>query len=97
SSVEVEKVLMEHPAVLETCVVGVPDERWGESPKAFVSLREGHDAGAAEIIEFCRERMAHFKAPRDVEFGDLPKTATGKIQKFLLREREWAGHDRRIG
>ena len=77
---------MEHPAVLETCVVGVPDEQWGESPKAFVSLREGVSADATEIIAFCRDRMAHFKVPRSVEFGDLPKTATGKIQKFLLRE-----------
>ena len=97
SSVEVEKVLMEHPAVLETCVVAVPDEQWGESPKAFVSLRDGHDVEASEIIEFCRDRIAHFKVPRDVEFGELPKTATGKIQKYVLREREWAGHDRRIG
>jgi fatty-acyl-CoA synthase len=97
SSVEVEKVLMEHPAVLETCVVGIPSEQWGESPKAFISLREGQTVEASEIIEFCRDRMAHFKAPREVEFGELPKTATGKIQKFLLREREWTGHDRRIG
>jgi fatty-acyl-CoA synthase len=97
SSVEVEKILMEHPAVLETCVVGIPSEKWGESPKAFISLRAGKTVEASEIIEFCRDRMAHFKAPREVEFGDLPKTATGKIQKFLLREREWAGHERRIG
>lgn len=97
SSVEVEKVLMEHPAVLETCVVGVPDPKWGESPKAFVSLRNGVSADETEIIAFCRDRMAHFKVPRSIEFGELPKTATGKIQKYLLREREWAGHDRRIG
>ena len=97
SSVEVEKTLMEHPAVLETCVVGVPDEKWGEAPKAFVALREGHEAKGLEIIEFCRERMAHFKVPREVEFGVLPKTATGKIQKYLIREREWSGRDRRIG
>ena len=97
SSVEVEKVLMEHPSVLETCVVGVPDKQWGESPKAFISLRDGSPADASEIIAFCRDRMAHFKAPRSIEFGDLPKTATGKIQKYLLREREWTGHDRRIG
>jgi fatty-acyl-CoA synthase len=97
SSVEVEMVLMEHPAVLETCVVGVPDDQWGESPKAFVSLREGFDVEASEIIAFCRDRIAHYKAPRSVEFGELPKTATGKIQKYLLREREWAGHKKRIG
>jgi fatty-acyl-CoA synthase len=97
SSVEVEKVLMEHPAVLETCVVGVPSEQWGESPKAFISLREGFAITPEEIISFCRDRLAHFKAPQKVEFGELPKTATGKIQKFVLREREWSGHDRRIG
>ena len=97
SSVEVEMVLMEHPAVLETCVVGVPDSQWGESPKAFISLREGFELEASEIIAFCRDRIAHFKVPRSVEFGELPKTATGKIQKYLLREREWAGRNRRIG
>jgi fatty-acyl-CoA synthase len=97
SSVEVEKTLMEHPAVLETCVVGVPDKKWGEAPKAFVELRDGYGVEGQEIIEFCRERMAHFKVPREVEFGVLPKTATGKIQKYLIREREWSGHDRRIG
>ena len=89
--------MMEHPAVLETCVVAVPDQKWGESPKAFISLRNGKSADETEIIAFCRDRMAHFKVPRSIEFGDLPKTATGKIQKYLLREREWAGHDRRIG
>ncbi len=97
SSVEVERVLMEHPAVLEVCVVSAPDEVWGEAPKAFISLRAGLKATDQELIDFCRERMAHFKAPKRIEFGELPKTATGKIQKFLLREREWAGHDRRIG
>jgi fatty-acyl-CoA synthase len=97
SSVEIEKVLMEHPAVLETCVVGVPSQQWGESPKAFISLRDGFDVSPEEIILFCRARLAHFKAPQEVEFGKLPKTATGKIQKFVLREREWSGHDRRIG
>ena len=96
SSQEVERVLMEHPGVLEVSVVGVPDERWGEVPKAFVVTREGQAPTAEEIIAFCRERIAHFKAPKHVEFGDLPKTATGKIQKYVLREREWAGRDRRI-
>ena len=97
SSVEVEKMLMEHPAILEACVVGVPDEKWGEAPKAFVTLRDGYEATSTEIIDFCRERLAHFKAPREVEFGPLPKTATGKIQKYVIREQEWSGHDRRIG
>jgi fatty-acyl-CoA synthase len=96
SSQEVEKVLMEHPAVLEVCVVGVPDERWGEVPKAFVVPRPGTHADAAELIAFCRERIAHYKAPRQVEFGELPKTSTGKVQKYVLREREWQGHEKRI-
>ena len=96
SSQEVEKVIMEHPAVLETCVVGVPDAKWGEVPKAFVVKREGVQVTGEEIIAFCRERIAHFKAPKYVEFGDLPKTSTGKIQKFVLRDREWAGHGQRV-
>ena len=96
SSQEVEKVLMEHPAVLEVCVVGVPDERWGEVPKAFVVPRPGAQADAAELIAFCRERIARYKAPRYVEFGELPKTSTGKVQKYVLREREWQGREKRI-
>jgi fatty-acyl-CoA synthase len=96
SSQEVEKVIMEHPAVLEVCVVGVPDQRWGEVPKAFVVPRAGGSVTADEIIEFTRDRIAHFKAPKSVEFGDLPKTATGKIQKYILREQEWQGQERRI-
>ena len=96
SSVEVELVLMEHHAVLEACVIGAPNELWGEVPKAFVSLRRSSTVTESELIEFCRERLAHFKAPKSVTFGDLPKTATGKIQKFALREREWAGYDRQI-
>ena len=96
SSQEVEKVIMEHPAVLEVCVVGVPDLRWGEVPKAFVVPRGGGSVTADEIIDFTRERIAHFKAPKSVEFGDLPKTATGKIQKYILRDREWQGRERRI-
>jgi fatty-acyl-CoA synthase len=96
SSQEVEKAIMEHPSVMEVCIVGVPDERWGEVPKAFIVKNEGTEVSAKEIIEFCRERIAHFKAPKHVEFGELPKTATGKIQKFVLRDKEWAGHDRRI-
>ena len=96
SSQEVEKVIMEHPAVLEVCVVGVPDDRWGEVPKAFVVPRDGGTVRAEEIINFTRDRIAHFKAPKSVEFGDLPKTATGKIQKYILRDREWKGQERRI-
>jgi len=88
SSIEVEKVLYRHPAVLEAAVAAMPDDKWGETPCAFVTLRA--DAGQVderEIVDFCRERMAHFKAPRKVVFGPLPKTSTGKIQKFELRER----------
>jgi len=87
STIEVEDVLYRHPAVLEAAVVARPDERWGETPCAFVTLREGADAAADDIIAFCREHMARFKAPRTVVFGPLPKTSTGKIQKFVLRER----------
>ena len=96
SSQEVEKVIMEHPGVLEVCVVGVPDERWGEVPKAFVVPRDGATIAPDEVIQFTRDRIAHFKAPKYVEFSELPKTATGKIQKFVLREKEWEGHESRI-
>jgi fatty-acyl-CoA synthase len=87
STIEVEDVLYRHPAVIEAAVVARPDARWGESPCAFVALREGADADEAAIIAFCRQRLAHFKAPRSVVFGPLPKTSTGKVQKFILRER----------
>jgi fatty-acyl-CoA synthase len=96
STIEVEQVVARHPAVLECAVVAIPDEHWGERPKAFVTLKPGMQATADEIIAFCRANLAHFKCPGAVEFGELPKTATGKIQKFVLREREWAGHDKRI-
>jgi fatty-acyl-CoA synthase len=86
SSVEVEGTLLRHPAVQEAAIVGLPDERWGETPQAFVVLREGQTATEDEIIAFARERLAHFKAPRGVTFvTELPKTATGKIQKYVLR------------
>ena len=87
SSQEVEDVLHGHPAVMMAAVVAQPDPKWGETPCAFVELKEGTSATAEEIIEFCRARMARFKAPKSVVFGPLPKTSTGKIQKFLLRER----------
>jgi fatty-acyl-CoA synthase len=96
SSQQVEKIIMEHPAVLEVCVVGVPDDKWGEVPKAFVVRRPGESVEGDEIIQFTRDRIAHFKAPKYVEFGDLPKTATGKIQKYILRAKEWEGRDRAI-
>ncbi len=86
STIEVESVLYRHPGVLEAAVVARPDEKWGETPCAFVTLKPGAAEDAAAIIAFCRERLAHFKAPRTVVFGPLPKTSTGKIQKFVLRE-----------
>ena len=86
SSVEVEGVLLRHPAVQEVAIVGLPDEKWGETPHAFVVLSGGENAEPAELIAFARERLAHFKAPRGVTFvTELPKTATGKIQRFRLR------------
>jgi fatty-acyl-CoA synthase len=87
ASVEVEKALSEHPAVLEAVVVGRPDERWGEIPVAFVVLKRGMSATKEELIEFVCARIAHFKAPREILFEELPKTSTGKIQKYILRRR----------
>ena len=87
STIEVEGALYRHPAVLEAAVVAKPDEKWGETPCAFVTLRPGAEATEADIIAFCRENLAHYKCPKTVVFGDLPKTSTGKIQKFVLRER----------
>ena len=87
SSQEVEDILYGHPAVMLAAVVAQPDAKWGETPCAFIELKEGASASNEEIIEFCRARMARFKAPRTVVFGPLPKTSTGKIQKYLLRER----------
>jgi fatty-acyl-CoA synthase len=89
SSLEVEEVLYRHPQVMEAAVVAAPDPHWGEVPHAFVTLKpeaEG-EVDEAAIIAWCRERLAHFKAPKRVTFGPLPKTATGKIQKFELRAR----------
>jgi fatty-acyl-CoA synthase len=86
SSLEVEEVLFRHPKVLEAAVVSKSDEKWGESPCAFITLREGEDASAEEIMMFCRDNMAHYKMPRTVVFCNLPKTSTGKIQKFVLRD-----------
>jgi acyl-CoA synthetase (AMP-forming)/AMP-acid ligase II len=95
SSVEVEATLYEHPAVLEAAVIGVPDGTWGEVPKALVVLKPGQRLEERELIGFCRDRMAHFKAPKSVEFIEaLPKTATGKIQKFALREPYWQGREK---
>ena len=96
SSVEVEQVIVRHPSVLEAAVIGIPDDNWGERPKAFVTLVDGASVDDAELIAFCREQLAHFKCPDSIEFIALPKTSTGKVQKMVLREREWAGRDRRV-
>jgi fatty-acyl-CoA synthase len=96
SSIEVEQALCAHPAVLEAAVIAVPHDHWGERPKAFVTLRPGTEVGEQELIAFCRERLAHFKCPDAIAFGPLPKTSTGKVQKFALREPEWTGRRRRI-
>ncbi|MCC6174927.1 MAG: long-chain-fatty-acid--CoA ligase [Chloroflexi bacterium] len=96
STIEVERCIYQHPAVLEVAVIAIPDERWGEVPKAFVTLKDGESLSERELIDFCRDRIAHFKAPKAISFGELPKTSTGKVQKFVLREREWSGRDRRI-
>ncbi|XP_072962633.1 butanoate--CoA ligase AAE1-like isoform X1 [Typha angustifolia] len=87
STIEVEAVIFSHPAVLEAAVVGRPDDDWGETPCAFVKLKNGANATAEDIIDFCRSRLPHYMAPRTVIFEDLPKTSTGKTQKFVLRER----------
>lgn len=97
SSAEIEKALYEHPAVLESAVIAVPDERWGEVPKAIVALRDGAAASAEELIEFCRRRLASFKVPKSVEFVDsLPKGGTGKILKRRLREKYWQSEEKRV-
>jgi fatty-acyl-CoA synthase len=97
SSIEVEGMLYKHPAVLEAACIAIPDERWGEVPAALVVLKPGMSATEEEIIEFCRSLMAHFKCPKTVSFIDaLPRTATGKIQKNLLRNKYWQGREKRV-
>jgi acyl-CoA synthetase (AMP-forming)/AMP-acid ligase II len=88
STIEVEQALVRHPDVLEAAVIAIPDEKWGERPKAFVTLGAGATVSAEELIAFSRERLAGFKAPSEIEFGELPKTSTGKVKKYELRERE---------
>jgi fatty-acyl-CoA synthase len=97
SSPEIEDALYQHPGVLECAVIGVPHEKWGETPKALVVSRPGHAMEEAELIAFCRDRLAHFKCPTSIEFIEaLPRTATGKLQKFKLREKYWGDSDRRV-
>jgi fatty-acyl-CoA synthase len=98
SSAEIEDALYKHPAVLECAVIGVPSEKWGETPKALVVLREGQTPAEEEVIAFTREHLAHFKCPTSIDFVEtLPRTATGKLQKFLIREPYWQGVERRVG
>ncbi len=87
SSIELEDVLYKHPAVQAASVVSKPDEKWGETPCAFIELKPGHSVTPEEIVAYCREHVAHYKAPRFVVFGELPKTSTGKVQKYILREK----------
>jgi fatty-acyl-CoA synthase len=97
STVEIEHRIESHPAVLEVAVIGIPDEKWGERPKAFVVGKPGSDVDEAELITYLRMHIARFKVPRTIEFIDqLPRTSTGKVQKFSLREKEWAGHSSRV-
>lgn len=97
STIEVEQAVVSHPAVLEAAVVGVPDETWGERPKAFVVLHTGHTAGEDEVIEHVKAAIARYKAPKAVEFvAELPKTSTGKVQKFELRAKERSSEQQRV-
>jgi fatty-acyl-CoA synthase len=97
SSIEVEDCLYQHPAVAEACVIGVPDEKWGETVKALVVLKPGASASEQELIDHCRGTLAHFKCPTSVEFRDeFARTSTGKLQKFKIREPYWEGRERMV-
>ncbi|WP_455392857.1 long-chain-fatty-acid--CoA ligase [[Eubacterium] cellulosolvens] len=96
-STEVEHILYEHPAVLEAAVIGVPDEQWGEAVKGLVVLKPGLTVSEEELIQLCKARLAHYKAPKSVDFvGELPKTGTGKIYKKALKDKYWAGYEKRV-
>jgi acyl-CoA synthetase (AMP-forming)/AMP-acid ligase II len=96
-STEVENILYGHPAILEGAVIGVPDEKWGEAVKGIVVLKPHQKATAEEIIQFCKDRMAHYKAPKSVDFVEaLPRTGSGKIHKKSLKDRYWEGYDKKV-
>ena len=90
-------MLSEHPAIELVAIIATPDDKWGERPKAFVELKDGESATEEDLLQFAKETLAGFKRPASVEFMELPKTSTGKLQKHLLREKEWEGHERNIG
>jgi acyl-CoA synthetase (AMP-forming)/AMP-acid ligase II len=97
SSIEVEDCISQLAEVAEVAVIGVPDEKWGETIKALVVRTPGTEIGEQDIVAHCKQRLAGFKAPTTVEFRDaIPRTATGKVQKFRLREPYWAGHQRGV-
>ena len=97
SSIEVEDALFQHPAVAEVAVIGIPDDKWGELVTALVVRAPGAEVTSDELVAFCRERLAGYKLPKRIEFRDeLARTATGKLQKFKLREPFWAGQDRKV-
>jgi acyl-CoA synthetase (AMP-forming)/AMP-acid ligase II len=97
SSIEVEDCLYQHPCVAEVCVIGVPDEKWGETVKALVVRKPGHEASEDELIEHCRQALAHFKCPTSIEFRDeFARTSTGKLQKFKIRAPYWEGRERAV-
>ena len=96
-STEVENIIYMHPAILECAVIGVPDQKWGEAVKGIVVLKPGHQANEGEIIQFCKDRMAHYKAPKSIDFIDaLPKTGSGKIHKKGLRDKYWEGYEKKV-
>jgi len=96
-STEVENVLYAHPAILECAVIGIPDQKWGEAVKGFVVLKSGQNATEQEIIQFCKERLAHYKAPKSIDFiGALPRTGSGKIHKKGLRDKYWEGYKKKV-
>jgi acyl-CoA synthetase (AMP-forming)/AMP-acid ligase II len=98
SSIEVEDALFSHPAVAEVAVIGVPDDKWGETVTALVVVTPGADASEAHLIAHCRERLAHYKCPTSIQFRDeLARTATGKLQKFKLRAPFWEGREKQVG